>query len=232
MRDDYNPYTYLIGWSKLDKWYYGSKTANRHGDIANPITFWRSYFTSSKYVQKIIEEHGQPDVIQVRKVFNNADDTLRWEQKVLRRIDAANKSEWINKHNGGKFTWSGKTFDNDHCDKLSKAKKGKTPWNKGKKTGRIAWNRGKTHSAETCRKLSLAHSGKTRIPTSDSTKDKISESVKKSWFKRNRHFSEDSRKRMSMSRKGKPHSIAHRLAIGRAQKERWARQRGSSYGKI
>ena len=40
---DRTPYTYLIGWSKLDKWYYGC----RYGINCHPDDFWKTYFTSS-----------------------------------------------------------------------------------------------------------------------------------------------------------------------------------------
>jgi hypothetical protein len=41
------PYTYLIGWSELDLWYYGVK----FGKSADPEKFLVNYFTSSKYVK-------------------------------------------------------------------------------------------------------------------------------------------------------------------------------------
>jgi hypothetical protein len=37
-------YTYLIGWSKLDKWYYGVRYASN----CNPDELWVKYKTSSK----------------------------------------------------------------------------------------------------------------------------------------------------------------------------------------
>jgi hypothetical protein len=43
--------------------------------------FWKSYFTSSKYVQQLRDEHGEPDVIQIRKTFNNADSARLWEHQ-------------------------------------------------------------------------------------------------------------------------------------------------------
>lgn len=94
----YIPYTYLIGWSKLDKWYYGSKTSNSKKDVANPESFWVNYFTSSKEVQHYRSTHGEPDVIQVRRTFNNPNDCYSWEMRVLRRLKAVNSSKWINKH--------------------------------------------------------------------------------------------------------------------------------------
>jgi hypothetical protein len=45
----YLPYTYLIGWSKLNLWYYGSQ----YGKKAHPSNLWRTYFTSLEEVNKI-----------------------------------------------------------------------------------------------------------------------------------------------------------------------------------
>ena len=57
-------YTYLIGWRKLDKWYYGYRNRdNPESDL------WVEYFTSSKYVKEFRELHGEPDVVRVHRVF-------------------------------------------------------------------------------------------------------------------------------------------------------------------
>lgn len=93
---DRTPYTYLIGWSKLNKWYYGRRTkVNCH-----PDDFWKKYFTSSKYVKNFRKEHGEPDVIQIRKIFNNINDCVLWEEKFLNKINAKCNDNWLNKSNG------------------------------------------------------------------------------------------------------------------------------------
>jgi len=38
------PYTYLIGWSNLNTWYYGRRTSKN----CHPSDLWQKYFTSSK----------------------------------------------------------------------------------------------------------------------------------------------------------------------------------------
>lgn len=52
-------YTYLVGWNKLNKWYYGV----RFSDKADPIELWKTYFTSSKRVKEFRLENGEPDII-------------------------------------------------------------------------------------------------------------------------------------------------------------------------
>ena len=86
-------YTYLIGWSKLNKFYYGV----RYSKKANPSELWVSYFTSSKHVKDFRKKHGEPDVIQVRKVFDEKKKAQLWEHKVLRRLNCAKSHKWLNK---------------------------------------------------------------------------------------------------------------------------------------
>ena len=86
-------YTYLIGWSKLNKYYYGSRFAKD----SKPSDLWFTYFTSSNYVKAFRKEHGEPDIIQIRKTFKSADDTRLWEHKVLRRMKVVRSEKWLNK---------------------------------------------------------------------------------------------------------------------------------------
>lgn len=91
------PYTYLIGWSELDLWYYGVK----FGKSADPALFWVNYFTSSKYVKSLREEFGEPDVREIRKTFEPKEAASEWERKVIRRLGAVWSDKWINRGNGG-----------------------------------------------------------------------------------------------------------------------------------
>lgn len=86
------PYTYLIGWSSLDLWYYGVRTKKN----CSPGDLWVKYFTSSKRVKELRKIHGEPDVIQIRKTFETAKQALAWEIKVLRRLDVRYSKRWIN----------------------------------------------------------------------------------------------------------------------------------------
>lgn len=94
--NDRSPYTYYIKWTKFNKSYYGRRTAKG----CHPSDFWISYKTSSDYVKDFIKEFGDPDVIQIRRIFNSIIDCNRWEEKVLRRLNAAKSEIWLNKSNG------------------------------------------------------------------------------------------------------------------------------------
>lgn len=88
------PYTYLIGWSKLDKWYYGV----RYAKGCNPNDLWVKYFTSSNNVKKFRKANGEPDVIQIRRIFDNKSKALLWEHKVLKRMKVLKNNQlWLNK---------------------------------------------------------------------------------------------------------------------------------------
>lgn len=88
----YKPYTYLIGWSKYNKWYYGVKFAKN----CNPQDFWKKYFTSSKKVKQFRKKYGEPDIIQIRKTFKEANSARLWEHKVLRRLKVLCNEKWLN----------------------------------------------------------------------------------------------------------------------------------------
>ena len=76
------PYTYLLRWSKTGRYYYGAQ----YGRKAHPSNLWTKYFTSSKKVSEYRKLYGDPDIIEIRKIFANKKDCLNWEQKILLRI--------------------------------------------------------------------------------------------------------------------------------------------------
>lgn len=92
------PYTYLVGWSKLDRWYYGVRSANKCAPVDD---LWKVYYTSSKYVKELRREHGDPDVIVVRRMFGNPTQAYEWEKKVLRRLGVLCTKRWLNKNVAG-----------------------------------------------------------------------------------------------------------------------------------
>lgn len=126
---EYQPYTYLIGWSQYNKWYYGVQYKKN----CNPIDLWVSYFTSSKYVKEFREQYGNPDIIEVRKTFNTREKAILWEQKVLLRMNVRKRDDFLN-------VTDNKIFAVIHHSEETKRKwsikrKGVPSWNKGIKTG-------------------------------------------------------------------------------------------------
>lgn len=91
--DDRLPYTYLIGWSSHNMWYYGVRYASK----CHPSDLWKTYFTSSEYVKEFRIKYGEPDVISIRKVFDSANKARLHEHKVLTRLNAATRSDFLNR---------------------------------------------------------------------------------------------------------------------------------------
>lgn len=86
------PYTYLIGWPEINKWYYGVRYAKN----CQPNDLWNPYKTSSKTVKKLIKVHGDPPIRIVRKIFTSSALARSWEHKVLKRLKVIKNSKWIN----------------------------------------------------------------------------------------------------------------------------------------
>jgi rubrerythrin len=136
----YTPYTYLIGWSKLNKWYYGVRFAKKSKCLyetgCHPDDLWKTYYTSSDSVASFIEKNGEPDVVSVRRKFETADEARHWEMRVLLKLDVKNKDMWLNSrpytpYNMGGWKWSEdsknrirKPKSKEHAKNISRGRKG------------------------------------------------------------------------------------------------------------
>ena len=117
------PYTYLIGWSSLNTWYYGRRTHRK----ATPDDLWKTYFTSSKFVKEFRVKYGEPDIIQVRRVFDDNDKCKIWECRVLTKLGVPHNNKFLNKQCGStSFDSTGRTWKNNKrfSDNQSKRQKG------------------------------------------------------------------------------------------------------------
>lgn len=85
------PYTYVLRWPTGES-YYGVRFAKG----CCPEELWVTYFSSSKCVKEFVKTHGDPS-IEIRKVFGSVDAARRWETKVLHRLNAIGKDNWLNK---------------------------------------------------------------------------------------------------------------------------------------
>jgi hypothetical protein len=94
--NDYTPYTYLIGWSKLNIWYYGVRFSKK----SNPSDLWVTYFTSSEHVAEFRQQHGEPDIIQIRKTFTDKNTALLWEHRVLSKLQVHKSTKFLNVSRG------------------------------------------------------------------------------------------------------------------------------------
>lgn len=179
------PYTYLIGWTAHNTWYYGVRWASK----CDPSDLWTRYFTSSNYVSEKRAEWGEPDVIKIRKKFRLGVDARHWEERLLRRIKAVGSSKWLNKGNGGKEFRrpplseetrqrmsimrkgipSGKVMSASEKEKLRASKLG-VPRSAETKAKLRAANLGKRLNADSIAKAAAKNTGKTR---SEETKERM-----------------------------------------------------------
>ena len=170
--DIYTPYTYLIGWSKLNKWYYGVRYATKNFCLyesgAHPNDLWKTYFTSSKHVKRFRELQGEPDIIQIRKTFNDRQSAEAWEKSLLNKIDAANNPSFLNEHNSAPGRFKHTTGVDHHAFGISRS-------DEVKKKISLS-NKGKRRTPEQRKKYSEVKMG---IPLSDEHKRNISKGSNK-----------------------------------------------------
>lgn len=145
------PYTYLIGWSKYNKFYYGVQ----YGKNANPRNLWSTYFTSSKFVKDFRTQFGDPDVIQIRQCFESKDEAKIYESKVLKRIK--NKQKFLNKI-FGYFDKCMLSIDSIHSKSVESRKR----------------NGNYKHSDATKEKIRLTSTGRKYGPMSEKQKQQLS----------------------------------------------------------
>ena len=87
------PYTYCITFKPTGQRYYGV----RYAKDCHPDDLWKTYFTSSKEIKRLILLYGVSSFeYEVRRVFNTSVQARDWEAKVLTRLDAHKSSKWIN----------------------------------------------------------------------------------------------------------------------------------------
>lgn len=91
------PFSYYLFHKPTKKHYYGIRFAKN----CCPDDLWTKYFSSSIIVKKLISDYGADSFhVEIRKVFENSEQALLWEHKVLRRLNASANTDWINRHNG------------------------------------------------------------------------------------------------------------------------------------
>ena len=197
----YQPYTYLIGWSNLNTYYYGVRYAKN----CCPSELWVTYFTSSKHVKNFVLEHGDPDVIHIRKVFDCREDAIGWENKVLKRIKVVNDDRFLNKTDNKAISYE---------SVLKGCRKKKSDITRQRMS---EYQKGRTKSEEHCRRISESKKGTTYAPeilekkkdamNRPEVKEKLSKVGKTLKGDKNPFYgkthNEETRKRISQNRKGK-----------------------------
>jgi hypothetical protein len=164
-------YTYIIGWSDLNKYYYGVRVANA---LAPKEDLWNEYFTSSQVVKKYRDAYGEPDVVKIDAEFDVREDALAYELNYLKENKCVTSDVWLNQAAFPMVDNRGRVITDEEKRKISASVK--ASWKNRAHRKKETKPRG-PRPEETKRKISLAMS-KPRKPRSEETKAKISATLK------------------------------------------------------
>lgn len=113
------PYTYLITEISTGIRYYGSQ----YGKNADPNNLGDKYISSSLVLKPKILANPANFKFEVRKIFTRPEDAVKWEHKVLRRLNVIHREDWYNDSNGTEHRQ-----DWNVLREKNKAKYGKEHW--------------------------------------------------------------------------------------------------------
>lgn len=156
------PYTYIVKHLPSGKVYYGCRFAKG----CNPKELWKSYFTSSKTIKKLVEVDGV-DAFQfdVRQEFTDIDKCRAWETKVLKRLNVIKRQDlFLNKTNNIAFSRESSLKGIANRSKESYVNTGRTMG---------LSNKGRKHSAEVnAKKAQFGNQHKLGVKESEETRMK------------------------------------------------------------
>lgn len=113
-----------------------------------------------KACQNLREDHGEPDVIEIRQTFDDSLQAREWEHKVLRRLHVIKNDMWLNLGTGKAIP---PQFGRKHSDEYRNRQKQRMILNNPMKRRILSLetrekisvaNKGKTHSLETRERMS------------------------------------------------------------------------------
>ena len=148
----FRPYTYYLYHIPTGKKYYGVRLKPK----AEPEhDLWGVYFSSSDLVEGLIKEHGKDSFrVEVRKIFNTVQEARRWEDRVLHRLKAPERMDWLNQaYACGPFysDWTGRKHTEESKRQMGITKKKKKIPSPMK---------GKKHTEESKEKNRISHLGR------------------------------------------------------------------------
>jgi hypothetical protein len=182
MNTNYQPYTYLIGWKLQQKYYYGVRYAKN----CSPGDFWIKYFTSSPAVSAMRLIFGEPDIKQIRKIFSTKEQARQWETRVLKRIKAVLREDFLNKNDSPAPPINNRIMTAETKEKIGSSNRGKPKSEEHKQKIR-----------EARAKQDMSYRKGVKMP--EETKQKIREA------RANQITTQETKEKMSVARKGKKH---------------------------
>lgn len=137
-------YTYYIFNTITNQHYYGARWA----EGCHPGDLWVTYFTSSKKVKHLIEEHGAESfIVEIRKTFTDKTKCREWERKVLSRLKIKSRDDWINE---GICAAPPRPRGYKHSpETIAKMKKPKGPWSDERRKAKSVAEKTKIQNGKT-----------------------------------------------------------------------------------
>lgn len=201
--------------------YIGSK----YDKNCNPDGFWVTYFTSSKKVHQLIEIYGVEDfTFSIRKTFNNPKSAYAYETKLLKKLNAAKRLDFLNQHNNDN---SNVGWTKEKRKNAAALLSGKIWITNGKTDKKIQKNeiipdgykRGRTkgknygpRSKEFCEKMSFI---KKNVPLSEKHKNSL-KGIKRGMY--GKKHSIETKEKISKARIGIIFSDEHKENLSKARK--------------
>ena len=163
------PYTYLLKHIPSNTYYYGV----RYAKGCHPSEFWIKYTTSSIYINKMIEQFGKESfVFEIRKTFDEIETARLWETRVLKKINAVTRQDFINRTDN--ISISNDDAERGRRNRISSEAHKAAVSIVGKS------NAGKKHSLQTKEKVSASLIGNTRrTGKKDSEYTRLKKSISK-----------------------------------------------------
>lgn len=217
------PYTYLLTFKPTGQKYYGVRIANKKIPKED---LWNTYYSSSRVVSKLREEHGDDSFEAiVDKVFETEDEARKYESSFIKDLNLPT-DKWLNKRSvplnikrGKDSYWYGKHLPADVRKKISESRKGKYTGkdnhnykNPAAANALVALakgpnnpNIGRHHTEETKKKISESNIGK---KWTDEMRQRVSGTNSHSYGKRGKKsywfgktHSEDTKEKIRQARK-------------------------------
>jgi hypothetical protein len=111
------PFVYWLEHRPTGKHYIGRKTAKG----CHPDDLLKTYFTSSEIVEPMAKANPEDFEILYIRTFDDKDKAIQVEEELLTWVDAENREEYFNRHNGGK-NFRSRWDDPEYRKKCSKVR--------------------------------------------------------------------------------------------------------------
>ena len=207
------PYLYFLKHYPTGRMYIGVQ----YGVKADPSNLWNSYFSSSEHVLSLLELDG-PDAFyyKVRKIFEDKEQCIKYETRLLKKLGAADRTDFFNQHNNdiemvrkykkprSKMMW----ITNEVFDRMVLITEA-IPF--GWRKGRVNGIRNGPRSDDFKKKMSDIKKG---VPLSEEHKRNLQGLIRGMAGKKH---SDDTKHKMSVSKKGIKFSDDHKKAMSEAR---------------